>query len=155
FVPGPPRPGPSRSTSGWKAESCARESGEAMRVLCFLPEPREAIPRLAEACLLFTPQISVSEEAVLLEIGASRNLFSEADCARQLGQHLHSFQARARHAIADDIPSALAFARHQAFAKGELPVEALSDFIHPFAPEPFLPAEHFRRLGVPTIGELL
>lgn len=126
-----------------------------MRVLCLLPEPRESIPRLAEACLVFTPQISVSDEAIFLEIGASGNLFSEADCVRELGHILHSFGMKARLALADDIPTSLAFARHQIFAKEELSVEALADFIQPFSPEPFLAAAHFRRLGIDTVGALL
>lgn len=158
-----------------------------MKVLCLLLEKQaDRLPALAEACLVFTPQIAVSQEAIFLEIGASEHLFSTEECLSRLREILELFQLPCSLSIAQDIPSALASARYHplqglssadqqglssarqqsltsaersqgiSFAdRSPLPIEALSDFLSPFSPEPFRPAPLFRKLGVETLGDLM
>lgn len=126
-----------------------------MRVLCVLPLKPVKLASLAEACLVFTPQIAVGRDAVFFEIGASHRLFSEAECLRRLEGILAEFSVAARVGIGEDIPSTLAFARYGKTVKSELPIEALAEFLQPFHPEPYEEAELFRRLGISTIGQLL
>ncbi|HEY8278430.1 MAG TPA: hypothetical protein VIH99_02325 [Bdellovibrionota bacterium] len=125
-----------------------------MRVLCLLlGEKPERLQSLAESCLAFSPQIALSREAVFLEIGASRSLFTEKECIQRLKELLKSADWKAKMGLADNPASALAFARYGGASVEQLPVEALSEYLQPFAPEPFAGAEVFRKLGVATLGD--
>lgn len=127
-----------------------------MRVVCVLLRLGCAeLPSLAEACLVFTPQIALSGEAVFLEIEASQKLFTVDECFARLREILDAFglSAGARVACAPDIPSALACARYGCTEAALLPVEALADFVSPFAPAEFTPAPLLRKLGLHTLGD--
>lgn len=127
-----------------------------MRVICLLlKEDYERLPELAEAMLTFSPQVALSHEAVFLEVEASQRLFSLEQCLTRIGEILATFALKARVSHANDLPTALAFARHAVSGRERLPVEALSDYLSPFAPTEFSPAPLLRRLGIQSLGEFL
>lgn len=127
-----------------------------MKVLCVYPKhDRSRLKALAEACLLFSPQVALAEEAVFVEIGNSHHLFSEQDCLSRMARILEGFCLESRLSLAEDIPSSLAFARYGTHHKELLPIEALADYLSPFSPTLFRPAEIFRKLGIETIGDFL
>ncbi len=85
----------------------------------------------AQACLRFSPQLALrGSEAVFLEIGKSRRLFSEESLRLRIHALARRFGAQARVAISSTAARALAEARYG----GTLPLEALHDFASPFAP---------------------
>jgi len=88
-----------------------------------------------------------------VEIGASHHLFSEQECIRRLRELLEVLDLKASLGVADDVPTALAFARFGILERENLPVEALADYLNPFSPSPFEGAEVFRKLGVATLGD--
>jgi protein ImuB len=124
-----------------------------MRVVCALLQPPERLQSLAEACLAFSPQIAVSREAVFVEIEASCRLFDASECIQRLKEMLELLEVSARIGVAPTVPEALAFARYGIDSLDALPVEALSDFLQPFAPVPLEGVEAFRKLGVLTLGD--
>lgn len=125
-----------------------------MKVICLLLlDQFERRQSLAEACLAFSPQIAVGKDAVFLEIEGSRHLFSPEECIRYLQKTLQLLNLKARISLASSVPAALTFARYECAEINALPVEALSDFLQPFAPTFFSGAEVFRKLGVATIGD--
>jgi protein ImuB len=126
-----------------------------MQVLAILPSSLEKLRALAEACLIFSPQVALGEEAVFVEISASRKLFSLEECLAQLGKILGDFGVEASVASAADPATAIAFARYRARTREALPVEALGDYLNPFAAHTFSPAPLFRKLGVETLADFL
>lgn len=126
-----------------------------MQVVAIFPQGKDKLSGLAEACLVFSPQVALGTEAVFVEISASRNLFSFDQCLARLGGILADFGVAASVASAGDPATALAFARYRISRRDALPVEALADYLQPFSPEIFGPASLFRKLGVETIGDFL
>src|SRR3989344_1377558 len=127
-----------------------------MRVVCVLVQKDLALlPSFAEACLVFSPQIALSEEAVFIEISGAQKLFSFAECLTHLERMTAAFGLHGRISCAPDPASALAFARYGKQDRDPLPIEALADFLQPFSPLPFASAPLFRSLGVATIGDFL
>jgi protein ImuB len=126
-----------------------------MLVLCVFPRHRDCLPALAEACLAFSPQVALGEEAAFAEIGASHRVLSREDVLESLSAILKESGIQARVATAEDIPSALAFARYGLSHRESLPVEALADYFSPFRAAVFSPAPLLRRLGVETLGDFL
>jgi protein ImuB len=126
-----------------------------MLVLAVLPRLRQCLPALAEACLAFSPQVALGEEAVFAEIGASHQVISPEEVLTRLAKLLGEAGIQARVATAGDLPSALAFARYGTRRRESLPVEALSDYLSPFRAAAFSPAALFRKLGVETMGDFL
>lgn len=129
----------------------------------------ENLPALAEACFRFSPQIALKEgQGVFIEIGGSRNLFSEESFLMRLLSLAGRFTESAgssRVAVADSVPEALAFARFHGrkivrdrHAFRALPVSALRDFASPFGEgedrlrEADRIAQLLRVLGVETLG---
>lgn len=126
-----------------------------MLVLAILPRLRECLPALAEACLAFSPQVALGEEAVFAEIGASHRVISPDEVLDRLARLLKESGIQAKVATAGDLPSALAFARYGTGRREGLPVEALADYFSPFRPAVFSPAPLFRKLGVETLEDFL
>src|SRR4051812_29383867 len=110
------------------------------RVACVLLRvARKDMTAFAEACFRFSPQISIrQDEAVLLEIGASRRLFSEESLRARLQVLAHRFfgETGVRIAIADSAAGALAGARYPQYERTrdfkQLPLAALLDYANPF-----------------------
>ncbi|MGK5082850.1 hypothetical protein WDW37_06065 [Bdellovibrionota bacterium FG-1] len=98
----------------------------------------QALKALAEACLRLSPQVAVREnEAIFIEIGKSRALFSEATIeARLKVLAARVLRTPVRIAIADTAASALAAAKYPNYARTrdlhQLPLEALTDYGSPF-----------------------
>jgi protein ImuB len=119
---------------------------KTLRVTClyFSANSRSEILRVAEACLRWTPQIAVSDEAVFLEIGRCRGIYSEDALALRLKALARRFECSFQIAFAEDAPRALALAKllrseSQVIRNAEnveLPVEALSDYANPFGADP-------------------
>lgn len=127
-----------------------------MLVVCVLLQkdfPR--LPALAEACLTFSPQVAVSHEAVFIEVSRSAQLFTLEQCLERLREIVEAFGLGAVISHAADLPSSLAFARFGIFRRESLPLEALPDYLSPFAPSDFSPADLLRKLGLRTLGDLL
>lgn len=137
-----------------------------MRVVCLLLKGKEErlhrrdqyeerLQSLAEACLSFSPQVAMGSNAVFLEIEGSRHLFSADECILRLKEVLQVLDLSASLGIASSVPSALAFARFGKTSRDTLPIDALADYLQPFAPTPFDEVELFRKLGVATLGDFM
>jgi protein ImuB len=127
-----------------------------VKILCIFPKREKSrLPALAEACLFFSPQVALGEDAAFVEIGNSHHLFTVEECLSRMARVLENFQVEARLSIAEDVPSSLAFARYGVSRKEFLPIEALGDYLSPFVAHTFPAAEIFRKLGVETLGDFL
>lgn len=134
-----------------------------MRVVCLLfNDSTKNLKEIAESCYRLSPQISISRQAIFIEIGKCQKLYSESGLVRRLLVLLRRFGTSARISIGPDIPSSLAFARYQINDKVWLPIDALSDFAKPFGCQEsevqkkldkmvFL----FKKLGLLTIQDFL
>lgn len=137
--------------------------GVLQRVACVYFNGTAPVSAFAEACYRFSPEIAIrDEEAVFIEIGKSRKLFREESLVLRLSSLAARFNCRARIAIADDAPTALAMARLNCADARKLPLEALSDYASPFRPfrnDPDLSRrvdeliKVLRMLGLATIGD--
>ena len=141
--------------------------GELMRVACLYfskPSSKSSLSQLAEACLRFSPQITMRESnAILIEIGKCQSLYSEKSFTLRAQSLARRFGWDAQVAISNDVPSSLALARYASTSSSELlrslPVDALLDFADPFRLDPAGRAsvrgmiESLQRLGVETLGE--
>jgi hypothetical protein len=109
-----------------------------MRVLCiyFLScideKKQNAIEEMAETCLRYSPLIAIGHRALFLEIGACRKLYSEESVSLRVQVLMQRLQCRVQVAVADDIPTALAFVKYGTNDKYDLPVEALKIYASPF-----------------------
>lgn len=105
-----------------------------MKVLCLFFSREVPLAAIAEAFYGYSPQISLRRnEALYVEIEKCRHLYDDdffLEKAREIAEIFKC--ATARVALAEDIPTALAFARHQIFKKEKLPIEALADYAFPF-----------------------
>lgn len=129
-----------------------------MRVLCLYTGNEERCPRerrsaLAEACILFSPQVAMGSDAVFVEVKASRKLFTETEVIRRLKESLEALGIAARIGLANDPATALAFARYESSSREELPLEALACYLSPFSPSLLPGLEAFVKLGVATLGD--
>lgn len=127
---------------------------KAVCVLCPSPSP---LAEMAEACLYWTPQITLSHEAIFLEIGKCRRLFTENALLAGLQELLESFCIHAALAVGEDLPTALAFARYRCSTKPALPVDAIADYWNPFQPDRTTErmVDALKQLGIRTIGSFL
>src|SRR4051794_6903880 len=108
-----------------------------MRVACVLFHHEVRLAEFAQACVRFSPQISLrNPNAIFIEIGKCRNLYSEQSFIARLHVLLRRFNYQAQIEIADDIPSALAFARYGVRTMDDLPLDSLSYFGDPFGTDP-------------------
>lgn len=125
-----------------------------MRVVCLYTGPQcERLPALAEACILFSPQVALGTDAVFAEVGASKKLFTEQEVIRRLQELLEAMEITARIGLANDAPTALAFARYGVRSRDALPVEALACYLSPFSPQSLPGLEAFAKLGILTIED--
>lgn len=113
-----------------------------MRVVCVFLSPgvgcaaeggvSPTVQQLAECCLRFSPQVAVGEHWIFLEVGKCRQVYSEESVMARLKVMLQRFGVFGQLSIADDLPTALAFARFKSKNKSNLPVRALKDYLNPF-----------------------
>src|SRR4051812_31151033 len=95
--------------------------------LFFLNPP--PLAPLAEACLRFTSKVAMRDaEAVFLETGKTRLLYSGEGLAARLQALATRFRLKPRITFAADAPTALALARFKESRPGLLPLEALADY---------------------------
>ena len=101
-------------------------------------QPMDVVTAFAEACFRFSPQIAIRPgEAVFIEVGGSRRLFSERGLELRI-QRLASrlLKTSVQVAVADTAATALAAARYPQYARTrdlkQLPLEALQLYAHPF-----------------------
>jgi hypothetical protein len=111
------------------------------RIACvlFLERQEDSVVRaFAEACFRFSPQVAIrAGEAVFIEVGGSRRLFSETGLeARLKVLARRMIRGGVRVAIADSAAEALASARYPEYSHTrdlkKLPLAALHDYAHPF-----------------------
>ncbi len=119
-----------------------------------------ALRKLAEACFRFSPQIALREnEAICLEIGGSRRIFTESSLRARLQAILLRFECRARVVFADDVCEAIALARYGCSSSGELPLKALYEYASPFSNDPEtgkrvqFAMKQLERLGIKSLEE--
>jgi protein ImuB len=131
-----------------------------MNIACLYFQKETSIQELAQACLRFSPQISVREpNAIFIEIGKCRALYSEESFRARVQVLFRKFKADGRIAIASDIPSALALAHFNVKEKACLPLEAVEDFGDPFRLDPVARktlakmTESLKRLGIETLTQ--
>lgn len=143
------------------------------RVACVwatAPMTEAEVQSLAEACLRLSPQVAVrGREAVFIEIGACRLLYSETSIKQRLLALAHRLVRRGvRVAIERDAGLALARARVP-FELERMPLSSLADFVDPFGAEAARDPESARsqarqlgrqvallaELGVRSVGEFL
>jgi len=137
-----------------------------MRVACLYFRGEVKLLEFAQACLRFSPQIAVREpDVVFVEIGKCLGLFSEASFvarARVLARRFESRPGSCTVTVHDDLPSALALARHAVSPGqdvGALPLEALEEFADPYRKDPAGRKqisgmiESLRRLGLSSVGQ--
>ena len=143
------------------------------RVACVwatAPMTETEIQSLAEACLRLSPQVALrGREAVFIEVGACRLLYSEVSIKQRLLALAHRLVRRGvRVAIERDAGLALARARVP-FELERMPLSSLADFVDPFGVEAARDPEAARaqarllgrqaalltELGVRSVGEFL
>ena len=108
-------------------------SVQTERIVCVFIKKKARLNEFAEACLRFTPQISVREgEAVFLEISRSLNLFTEETILLRLGVLAQRFGFVPQISVASDAPTALALAKYGCKTREELPIAALFEYASPF-----------------------
>ncbi len=112
-----------------------------VRVACIVFKTPRDLSAFAEACLRFTPEITIRpEQAVFLEIGKSKSLYSETTFLMRIQVLLRRFGKEwvqdARVAIENDAVSALISARYEVSnpmeALASLDLTSLHDFADPF-----------------------
>jgi protein ImuB len=118
-----------------------------MRVLCILLEKKDDAQSIAEVFYRATPQIMLRRnQAIFLEISKCRHLYSESTFIKRAQVTLNRIGNRARLAVADDIPTALALAVFPAVvSKDDLPIESLKYFSDPLD---YYPDQHTHLLKV-------
>jgi len=130
-----------------------------MRFACILLLPKDEVLQLslAEACLRFSPEISLGSRTIILEIGKCRTLYSEELFIKRVQVLLKRFGLSAKVWIASDIPSSVAGAMYGRALPAFLPIEALYCYFSPFtfdlSLEPMVRA--LRKLGVETLAEFI
>ncbi len=107
-----------------------------MKVACLWFDKSAPTQQVAELCLRFSPQICVrANEAVFIEIGKCKNLYSEAGFYARVQVILRrlNLEATATVAFGRDITEALVRAKFKIQDIEHLPLAALFDFADPFA----------------------
>ena len=137
---------------------------KTLRVAClyFGADAQSEILRVAEACMRWTPQIAVSDEAVFLEIGRCQKLYREETLELKLKALAKRFECWFNLAFAGDASEALARAKWNTVNRsGSLPIEALVDYYTPFGMDPETQtlvremAATLRKLGIETVSDFL
>tara|TARA_Y100000590_G_scaffold464438_1_gene633890 strand:+ start:5855 stop:7330 length:1476 start_codon:yes stop_codon:yes gene_type:complete len=115
-------------------DKISKEKIKKLRIIClFFKDSKKDLNRLAEACLRFTPQVSVREnEAIFLEVSQCRRMYSEYGLMMRLSSLAKRFGENPQISLAEDVSSALAMARFQVEQVDYLPVDALCDYASPF-----------------------
>src|SRR5690349_15742313 len=112
--------------------------GHQQRVACILLDLREVVTAFVEACFRFSPQIAILPgEAVLIEVGASRALFSEMSIeARLKSLAARLLKSSVKVAFGDTASTALVSAKYPDYGRTRdlknLELDALMDFANPF-----------------------
>lgn len=131
-----------------------------MKVACLWFTKSAPTQKVAELCLRFSPQICVREnEAVFIEIGKCKKLYSEAGFSARVQVVLRRLNLQASVAFGQDITEALVRARYKIENTEQLPLAALLDFADPFAKDPVAGKyvlkmiSGFNELGINTIAD--
>jgi len=94
----------------------------------------EAVERLAEQSLRFSPQIALRKgEALFIEIGKCHHLYSQESFLVRMKVLLRRLQLQARFGLAEQIPQALLRAKYGVQDLDLLPLATLADLVDPFS----------------------
>ncbi len=112
-----------------------------MKVACIWfsdqAQDKGSVQKVAELCLRFSPQICVrSTEAVFIEIGKCRKLYTEAGFHARVLVILRRLGLEANVAFGTDITEALLRAQNKTQDLGQLQLSALLEFADPFNKDP-------------------
>ena len=131
-----------------------------MKVVCLWLTNSQQTEKTAELCLRFSPQIAVrKDEAVFIEIGKCKNLYTPEGFAQNIKNLLNEMQIDARIAYGLDITDALVRAKYGTQDYLSLPLTALNEFCDPFnrdhVARKYLAKmiDTFAELGIKTLGE--
>lgn len=131
-----------------------------MKVACILFQKPSPTSKFAEILLRFSPQISLCHDrAIFVEIGRSKNLYSEQSFIARTNVLLRKHGFSARIAIGQDVTDSLTFTKFGKNSIEELPLEALHDFADPFLRDETLRKsvqnliDSFRDLGITKLGQ--
>jgi nucleotidyltransferase/DNA polymerase involved in DNA repair len=127
-----------------------------MRVVCILLKDNKDLKFLAETCLKYSPQISLGERWLFIEIGACAKLYSETFLYLRLQAILKKFEIQAKIEVGADMPSVLCAALFNIRKKELFPIEAIPYFFNPFKYEKQFEkmVEVFRQLGIRDFKKL-
>ncbi|MBI1822884.1 MAG: hypothetical protein HY200_01900 [Nitrospirae bacterium] len=128
-----------------------------MRVVVLLYSNPTPLSPIAEACHQWTPQISISHEAVFLEIGKCHRLYREESLLLRLQVLNKRFGIKPKIGVANDPPTALAMARFQVSQRKVLPIEAALDYFSPWKPTDVLNTmiASLKKLGILKLEDFL
>jgi len=130
-----------------------------LRIACLWfssPLKNGELERFAETCLRFSPQIALrARQAIFIEIGKSRTLFSEEAFIRRVRVLLRRFGLSVSGAVRSRAIDALLAARYGSHLPEALPLEALALVLDPFGireKEDELPATEKMTVALQALG---
>lgn len=129
-----------------------------MRILAIALSPTESRQEiLAEACLRFSPLVSIGANAVFVEIGRCHLLYSEDSIRARAQVLIRRLGISARIAIADDLATALSLAISQVTTREKIPVDYLPHYLSPYETTDLLDdmIQSLKRLGIHELGAFL
>lgn len=133
-----------------------------MNVICLEFEKEQNMQALAEIFYRATPQVMIRDDRFLfLEISKCLGLYSLNGFLKRTLVTLRRAGLRAKIAVAEDVPTALAFAVLQKQNKLELPIESLKYYFDPLGEQAELAGkvskmtELLKSLGVRTVKDFL
>lgn len=103
-----------------------------MKVACLYFNKRIPLANTAEVFLRLSPQISLGNSALFIEIGKCHRLYSEEGFQARCQVILKRLNLSAQVAIASDVAEAFVKAKYQCTNINNLPLSSLVDFADPF-----------------------
>jgi len=129
-----------------------------VRILAIALNPLETQGELlAEACLRFSPLVSLGAQVVFIEIGRCHLLYSEDSIRARTQVLLSRLGIAGRIAIADDLATAASLARTQKNHRDQIPIDCLPTYLSPYETTDLLNEmiESLKRLGIHELGAFL
>ena len=131
-----------------------------MRVACLWFDKPTNVSKFAELFLRFSPQICIREnQAIFVEIGKCRHLYSEASFLARANVLLKRNQLSARIGIGENITDSLTLTMFQKSRFEDLPLEAIIELADPFCRDLILRKSvsnliiSFQDLGIKNLGQ--
>jgi hypothetical protein len=130
-----------------------------MRVACIYFNDPPQLQDFAESCLRFSPQICIRQnEAVFIEIGRCKSLFSEEQFFERVYALTKAFNLQANVTIRDCVIQALVSAKYGTDDYSKIPISALPLFSDPYGftkPDQEIEKmeEILKKVGIKVISE--